>query len=52
MSQIGGSLKRVLYGVVLVAALGAVSVLAGCYTARGFGQDIESLGRYIQDTTQ
>ena len=51
MFQVDRVLRRMLFGVFLAGVLFVLSSLAGCYTARGFGQDIESFGRYIQDVT-
>jgi predicted small secreted protein len=36
----------------LVAALLAASVLAGCNTMRGAGQDLENAGEEVEDTAQ
>lgn len=35
---------------VLVLALSAMALLAGCNTLRGVGKDIEKAGEVIQDT--
>jgi len=36
---------------IIVPLLLVILFASGCNTTRGFGEDLESLGRYIQDST-
>ena len=44
----GEMIKKLL---MIVPILIAILIASGCNTTRGFGEDLESLGRYIQDST-
>jgi predicted small secreted protein len=37
---------------ILVPLLAAMLIAAGCNTTRGFGEDMEALGQYIQESTE
>jgi predicted small secreted protein len=43
---------RVRGGLIVLAAIVAVTALAGCNTVAGAGRDLEALGRTMSDTAE